>query len=180
MDELSRPESFYYLRKNLFGDRATAGGACFELKVQRFIDERNTPVEDITKPWFETAEQRAEWAETYASNVRFIPLAEGKRASRRKEVVETALSPAITIARLTISPADEALAAGVRSGASGNTALCESLSFNPWNNVPSAHKPLGVMGRMRKGAYAASRDARHEINNVKKMPDPSRESLEGP
>ncbi|TDR38349.1 catalase [Tahibacter aquaticus] len=44
-------------------------------------------------------------------------------------------------------------------------AFCEALSFNPWHALP-AHKPLGVMNRLRKVIYERISQVRHAMNAV--------------
>ena len=45
-----------------------------------------------------------------------------------------------------------------------NHRYCEDLSFNPWNNVPEEHRPLGIVQRMKREVYAGSRDTRFKEN----------------
>ncbi|WP_284312980.1 catalase family protein [Labrys miyagiensis] len=42
---------------------------------------------------------------------------------------------------------------------------CEDLSFSPWHSLP-AHKPLGLINRVRKKVYLAISDRRHALNGV--------------
>ncbi len=44
-------------------------------------------------------------------------------------------------------------------------AFCEALSFNPWHALP-AHKPLGVMNRLRKVIYERVSQVRRAMNAV--------------
>jgi catalase len=41
--------------------------------------------------------------------------------------------------------------------------FCENLSFSPWHSLP-AHKPLGLINRVRKKVYLAISDRRHALN----------------
>jgi hypothetical protein len=47
-----------------------------------------------------------------------------------------------------------------------NKPYCEDLSFNPWNNVPEEHRPLGIVQRIKREVYAGSRDTRFKENQV--------------
>ncbi|WP_413989308.1 hypothetical protein ACMDCR_25520 [Labrys okinawensis] len=44
--------------------------------------------------------------------------------------------------------------------------FCENLSFSPWHSLP-AHKPLGLINRVRKRVYLAISDHRHDLNGEK-------------
>lgn len=43
--------------------------------------------------------------------------------------------------------------------------FCENLSFSPWNTL-EAHRPIGVLNRVRKLVYQASSDFRHAENDT--------------
>ncbi len=43
--------------------------------------------------------------------------------------------------------------------------FCENLSFSPWHALPE-HRPLGQLNRLRRHAYPASSDYRHEQNQA--------------
>ncbi len=43
--------------------------------------------------------------------------------------------------------------------------FCENLSFSPWHGLPE-HRPLGLVNRVRKVAYRAISDLRHQLNRV--------------
>ena len=47
--------------------------------------------------------------------------------------------------------------------------FCENLSFAPWQALPE-HRPLGQLNRLRRHAYPASSDYRHEQNQAE-IPD---------
>jgi hypothetical protein len=120
----------YYLRSELYSSLPTTSeklpNKCFYLEVQRYLDEKNTPVEDTTEIWVEDDYQRAKFG-----------------------VKNRMVAKPITIAKLTIQPISEDEKKRILAGNTPNTDLCENLSFDPWNNVSSAHKPLGIVGRMR-------------------------------
>jgi hypothetical protein len=44
-------------------------------------------------------------------------------------------------------------------------AFCETLSFSPWNSL-EAHRPIGVLNRVRKAVYTASSMYRHQQNQT--------------
>jgi len=46
-----------------------------------------------------------------------------------------------------------------------NQETCENLSYNPWHSLP-AHKPLGVMNRIRKPLYLEVARYRRSMNNA--------------
>jgi len=163
---LSTEENRYYLRKNLMTDLVSDENApkkCYELQVQTYIDEENTPIEDTTQIWLENVQQQKMWAEKFASRGSLNPLGKG---ARREWVLSRKIAAPVSIARLEIDAISPDAYKNALNNVSTNTLTCEDLSFNPWNNVPSAHKPLGIVGRMRKSAYKASRQQRHDINQV--------------
>lgn len=163
---LSQDDQRYYLRKNLMADLVGEEGSakkCYDLQVQTYIDEENTPIEDTTQIWLENEQQQKSWATKFASRSSLNPI--GKKA-RKEWVLNRKIAAPVTIARLEIDPISQEAYKNAVENMSTNTVTCEDLSFNPWNNVSSAHKPLGIVGRMRKAAYQASRHQRHGINQV--------------
>jgi hypothetical protein len=141
-----------------FEQQRTMPPVCFELKVQKYIDDVQTPIEDTTMIWLESEEQRAQWASKHK-----IP-ADEKRAVKSRQI-----TPARTIGTLVISPLPPAEiepqnGSGVPQ--TRNHRHCEDLSFNPWNNVPEEHKPLGIVQRMKREVYAGSRNTRFKENRV--------------
>jgi hypothetical protein len=163
---LSTEENRYYLRKKLIADLVSDGISpkkCYELQVQTYIDEDSTPIEDTTQIWLENKQQQKIWSEKFASRSSLSPT--GKKA-RRDWVLSRKIAAPVSIAKLEIDAISPETYKNALNNMSTNTLTCEDLSFNPWNNVPSAHKPLGIVGRMRKSAYKASRLQRHGINQV--------------
>jgi hypothetical protein len=136
----------------------------FALKVQRFIDDENTPIEDSSAVWLEDEDQRKQFG-------RLFPRAEKSSIWQRK------IAPLHTIGVLTIFPLPPILIAG---GHTCNTRLIEDLSFNPWNNVPDQHRPLGIVQRMKRRAYAGSRRARFAANEIINPFDPGPPPPAGP
>jgi hypothetical protein len=132
---------------------------CFELQVQTFIDAVHTPIEDVTSIWLESEEQRAEWLRKS-----HMPDVERKALEKRE------IAPARKVGTLTISPlpvAEIELSPGEQGvPETRNRRYIEDLSFNPWNNVPEEHRPLGVVQRMKRQVYAGSRNTRFEKNQV--------------
>jgi hypothetical protein len=145
-----------------FEQDRTRPPVCFELKVQKFISETDTPIEDTTAIWLESEEQRAQWLGKHK-----IPDNE-KRAVTSRQV-----TPFLTIGTLTISPLPitEIEPAQGEAGIpqTRNHRHCEDLSFNPWNHVPEEHRPLGIVQRMKREVYAGSRNTRFRENQVKNV-----------
>jgi hypothetical protein len=73
-----------------------------------------------------------------------------------------------TVGTLTISPLPvaELVSMEDKPPQTRNHCYCEDLSFNPWNNVPEDHRPLGIVQRMKREVYAGSRDTRFQENQV--------------
>jgi len=63
-----------------------------------------------------------------------------------------ALSPFVTVARITVPPQ-------VAWSASRSAEMDDGLAFSPWHGL-AAHRPLGSINRVRRAAYAASASAR--------------------
>jgi hypothetical protein len=61
--------------------------------------------------------------------------------------------PFETVARISIPPQDQDIDSPERK------ALCESLTFSPWNGLAD-HRPLGGINRLRRDVYDASAKAR--------------------
>ncbi len=154
------------LDSRVFEQDPTRPPVCFDLKVQKYIDDTHTPIEDATAIWLESEVQRAQWV-----NKDKIPAAERDAVKSRK------IASFRTVGTLTISPLPiaqiEPPQGEDRVPQTQNHRCCEDLTFNPWNNVPEAHRPLGIVQRMRKKGYPGSRDARFEENQV---PNPFKQS----
>jgi hypothetical protein len=167
LETLQKPENRYYLRNVLYSalTEEKSSGACFDLQVQRFIDRESTPVEDTTGIWLESKEQQKAWADKFSKNAGAVHLIE--KAKRKREIMARKISEPVTIGRIELLPVPAQEANAVLAGESANEFECDSLSFNPWNNVASEHKPLGIVGRMRRAAYSASSHTRRALNQVK-------------
>ena len=95
-----------------------AGPIDYDVKLQFFVDEKATPIEDASVVWPE------------------------------------AVTPVVTVARLTLKPEPE--------DATARAALAEQVeksAFDPWAGL-AAHRPLGEIMRARKVAYYASQQGR--------------------
>jgi hypothetical protein len=135
-----------------------AGGTCFDFQIQSYLDAENTPVEDPTEIWLENEAQRTLWQSRFAG----MPANAGARPST--SVAKRAVAAPVTIARIQINQLSQTNLDQI-DGEEFKT-FCEDLSFNTWDNVPEAHKPLGVVARMRWSAYRSSVNTRHQINGV--------------
>jgi hypothetical protein len=67
------------------------------------------------------------------------------------------MAPRVRLARIVIEPQDFTTTERMQ--------LAEALVFTPWHAL-GAHKPLGSLNRARLMAYAASADARSELNGT--------------
>jgi hypothetical protein len=136
-----------YLRTRL-DQTLSQGDFDMVLKVQPFVSADATPIEDSTRIWHWSEEEIDSWLGDTLS-LPFI--------SRRREAARRDWRPAVPVAAIRITKS---------GGQTANSLFCEDLSFNPWNNVPAAHKPLGIIQRVKRFAYDASRSARFQINGV--------------
>jgi hypothetical protein len=149
------------LDPRVFERDATMPPVSFNLKVQTFLDHESTPIEDATAVWLDSEEQRNEWLRRYRMPRRI-----------RSAVSSRAIVPFRPVGVLTISPLPLSVilpsesAGGPANPSTRNSECCEHLSFNPWNNVPDEHRPLGIVQRMRRGVYAGSRDTRFRENRI--------------
>jgi hypothetical protein len=147
------------LNPRAFERDSTRPPVCFELKVQKYIDKTQTPIEDTTVIWLESEAQRKQWR-----HKRKMPKGE-RKAIKSREIATFRAIGTLTISPLPmieIEPTqgeDEFLQ-------TRNHRHCEDLSFNPWNNVQEAHRPLGIVQRMKREVYAGSRHTRFEENQI--------------
>jgi hypothetical protein len=142
-----------------FEQDSTRPPVCFELKVQKYIDDTQTPIEDTTMIWLESEAQRKQWRSKHK-----MPKGERKAVNSRE------IATFRTIGTLTLSPLpmieiEPAQAEDVILQ-TRNHRYCEDLSFNPWNNVRAAHRPLGIVQRMKREVYAGSRHTRFQENQI--------------
>ena len=122
------------------------GDFCFQLQVQPFIDETNTPVEDPTVYWLNSEEDR----ERFSFAGRIVP--ESIIEPTPVDFAEREVSNPVKVAEVTVRRSEL------------EAATCEDLSFSVWDNVPQAHKPMGIANRMRWFAYRNSKENRDSIN----------------
>ena len=130
---------------------------CFNLQLQYFKDEANTPIEDPTEIWLENEEQKSLWNE-YFSGVK-------SNNSNHIRVADRAIAKPENIGQIKFKKLDEKTQQIIETPEFKK--FCEDLSFNTWDNAPEEHKPLGVISRMRWDAYRSSVNKRHEMNGVK-------------
>jgi hypothetical protein len=147
------------LNPRIFKQEPERPPACYELKVQKYIDDTHTSIEDTTAIWLESEQQRDQW------------LRKAKIPSDEREAVKSRkIAPFRTVGTLTISPLPiteiESAPNADKSPQTCNRRYCEDLSFNPWNNVPEDHRPLGIVQRMKREVYAGSRDTRFKENQL--------------
>lgn len=140
-----------YLRDHL-EERLHKGPACFALMLQLYRDQFSTNIEDSTDIWLSDEADRKNWNEMLKAG---LNLGRGYY----DKIAEKEFSPYIKVATLKIAPIapDQPVE---------NTETCENLSFSPWNGQIEFHKPLGVVSRMKRRVYNASRRTRHTINGL--------------
>jgi hypothetical protein len=124
------------------------GEFCLSLKIQPFVSAHDTPIEDSTQIWHWSEQEKEAWL----GDVLSLPF-----SKHRQEASERQMRTPVELATIRIQQ---------QGGRAGNFETCEDLSFNPWNNVPNAHKPLGIIQRVKRAAYDASRRTRFAINEV--------------
>jgi hypothetical protein len=122
------------------------GDFCFQLRVQPFVDEANTPVEDPTVTWISSEDDRERL--DFAASIVPASIIEPTPV----DFDDRAVSDPIKVAEIVIHRQEV------------DTLTCEDLSFSVWDNVPVAHKPMGIANRMRWFAYRDSKHNRDEIN----------------
>ncbi|MBX9765674.1 MAG: hypothetical protein K2X47_00260, partial [Bdellovibrionales bacterium] len=140
-----------YLRQATEG-RLRKGEFCFALNVQLYRDQFSTNIEDSTDIWLGSAQDRDHWLKQIKQDKNLDHSYEDK--IRKKK-----FSPYLKVASLKIGQ----LLEGEKAE---NSKTCEDLSFNPWNGRTDMHKPLGVVSRMKRRVYGASRRTRHGINGI--------------
>ena len=144
-----------YLRRNL-KTKLLKGPACFGLMLQLYRDQKSTNIEDSTDIWLSSAADKKDWI----SKVEMRTLLHHDYFKAYFDrLAEKEYSPYIKVATLKISQIPIAYPAT-------NTKTCEDLSFSPWNGNIKFHKPLGVVSRMKRRVYNASRTTRHTINDL--------------
>lgn len=144
--------------------------ACFALLLQPYLDPMSTNIEDSTDIWLRSEAERKFWLETVVPGPRSPYWSIGKQSREAyvqriesKVVSEPVFAGVLRIKKLTN---------GVL--ATGNSKTCEDLSFNPWNGDIAHHKPLGVISRLKRRVYNASRRMRHALNDLHDTERPSK------
>lgn len=155
-----------YLR-NLTVQRLQRGRFCFNLYFQMYRDDESTRIEDSTDIWLKTETDRQWWKGAYVPSTVNWSLNEHNDETRDQYLTrfdKKQLAPAVLVARLELK---QLMSEEVKA-AYGNNKTCEDLSFNPWNGrqTMAYHKPLGIVSRMKRKVYNASRRERHELNNI--------------
>lgn len=153
-----------YLRKNALM-RLTKDDFCFNLYFQVYRDAKSTNIEDSTDIWLRSEAERDWWLNTVVPS-QAIWLANFYNTISRdtyiSQIKDKKIAPPVLAARLTIKKLSE-----LDKNASGNNnKTCEDLSYNPWHGNIEHHKPLGVVSRMKRKAYNASRRHRHSLNGI--------------
>ena len=137
----------YYLRSKI-KQRLAKGNFCYSFYIQPFVSEKETPIENTTKIWHWSKEEKNSWLDGAVSAL---------YSDERNESLQRKIIPRVKVGEITIYNSEYSKQ-GSRS--------CEDLSFNPWNNVPEAHRPLGIIQRVKRAAYHASSSTRFEKNHI--------------
>ncbi|HEX4925666.1 MAG TPA: hypothetical protein VFV50_16340, partial [Bdellovibrionales bacterium] len=140
-----------YLRANA-KSKLTSGPACFGVMFQLYRDQLSTNIEDSTDIWLSSDADRDTW-------ISMLKSGKNLASSYYRTVREKKYSPYIKVATLKIAKIEG-------DDPARNTKTCEDLSFNPWNGNIELHKPLGIVSRMKRRVYNASRRTRNTINNL--------------
>jgi hypothetical protein len=152
-----------YLRRNI--EKNLKGDAfCYELYLQPYRDMISTNIEDSSDVWLKDETQRTDWLKLmntldnkliWASKFNYFAYTDYLKTINQKFSVKPIKAATLTINKI---EQDEMVE---------NSAVCEDLSFNPWNGNIAYHKPLGVVSRMKRRVYNASRITRHIMNEIK-------------
>lgn len=136
---------------------------CFELQAQLYRDQKNTNIEDSLDFWPSSEEDKVWWEKQLNNMKGFLAKFFGKDTYHENEikwVKNKKLAPLVTIGKIRLTKENN-------QNASQNTAICEDLSFSPWNGEKiEYHQPLGLVSRMKRRVYNASRFTRHCLNGV--------------
>lgn len=146
-DRLAMTSDKYYLR-NKIKNTLSKNNFCYSLYLQPYNSAKETPIENSTKIWHWDETERQDWL----SGIPATLFKEERAESLNRKIVPRIKIGQITLYKTNISKP------GLKS--------CEDLSFNPWNNVPDAHKPLGITQRVKRAAYHASRSVRFYANKI--------------
>jgi len=153
-----------YLRGHVT-DRLVSGDFCFQLYLQLYRDQVSTNIEDSTDLWPRSETEKKWWIDKVVPG-EFMWKTDFNNSESRNAYLQRfrqkQIAPPILAAKLMILKinADESM------GAADNNKTCEDLSFSPWNGDIAYHKPLGIVSRMRRKIYNASRRTRHKLNGI--------------
>ncbi|MGZ3726567.1 MAG: hypothetical protein ACXWQQ_12240 [Pseudobdellovibrio sp.] len=162
LESLQYPDN--YLRQHVT-ERLAQDKFCFDLYFQFYQDPKSTNIEDSTDIWLSSEAERAWWKNEITPNqIEWLTSLDNteSRSDYISRIDQKKIAPKVLAAHLEISnlPADEA------AQPASNNKTCEDLSFNPWNGDIAHHKPLGIVSRMKRKVYNASRRERHELNGI--------------
>ena len=140
------------------------GDFCFTLYLQPYKDQISTNIEDSTDIWFRSENEKNWWLNKIVpSSLSPIALVMGfDREAYLANIKNKKISPPVAAATLRIHQLND-------NEAATNSKVCEDLSFNPWNGDIIHHKPLGVVSRLKRRVYNASRRMRHALNGLQKL-----------
>ena len=146
-----------YLRKNI-EETLARDSFCYSLYLQFYRDQISTNIEDSSDLWAESVDDISWWKrEVIPSSLnplwKIYPM--DRSAYLKKIEAKSPVRP-VKVAQLRINQT---------VGPALGQNLCDSLSFNSWNGNIEHHKPLGVVNRMRREAYFASRKIRQFLNS---------------
>jgi hypothetical protein len=153
-----------YLRAHV-ADRITQGDFCFDLYFQLYRDSVSTNIEDSTDLWARDDSEKSWWAKSVVPSKvlwntdlhNYEP-----RKSYMQRFMTKKTAPQVFAGKLTIKQ----VAKEDYNSVAANNKTCEDLSFNPWNGDIAHHKPLGIVSRMKRKVYNASRRERHGLNGI--------------
>lgn len=149
-----------YLRQNLTKNLRD-GSFCYGLYFQPYRDQLSTNIEDSSDLWLRDEDDRSRWVRDIVPtywNPTWKAYSSDRDAYLKKIQSKKFVRP-VRAATLTIDKISE-------NDRASNSQFCEDLSFNPWNGDIEHHKPLGVVSRLKRRVYNASRRTRHLINEI--------------
>jgi hypothetical protein len=153
LSALKDPSGEYHRNRILQTLNASPQGFCMDLFIQPYVSKADTPIEDSTVIWNWSKKQIADWQTD--------PLLVVATAGKNWLKAPRKMVDPIKVATISIKAPSGALFSHE------HLEQCEDLSFNPWNRVPEAHRPMGIVQRMKRTVYNASRTTRFEINGVR-------------
>lgn len=148
-----------YLRKNL-KEGLEHKSFCYALYLQPYVDQKSTNTEDSTDVWLRSESERESWlAKVVPSKLSpFTKYLGFDQAAYINAIRNKRISPPVRAATLELNKLEESV---------GNNKNCEDLSFSPWHGDILHHQPLGVISRLKRRVYNASRRMRFMLNGFK-------------